>query len=149
MLCNTCNIAHICKIYDDVIKHSVYVNIEITGCKIKGVSAPVSKPVNKDNVFLNPFNELGKDRAKIEELSKANAAKEEANRPARKPQPKQKVQLDVKPLELDNKCASCGAMTFKEDVSKCNVCGKPVCSCCATVDSSSMDILCQQCWEQI
>ena len=36
-------------------------------------------------------------------------------------------------------------ITFKEDVLKCDLCGKQICSCCATFNNAQQ-ILCRDCW---
>lgn len=144
MICNNCEIRDICNINSDMKKYVTYAKINISSCNFYK-STLVKAPVNQANI--DPFTGKKKvDRDKITELSNLNRKiKEESAAKEAKAKPKLKVE-SAKPLKLDHICEGCGASTFKEDKSKCDKCGKAVCSCCATLDGDSKNLLCPECW---
>lgn len=151
MSCKNCDLKPICNIYQDVQKHSAYANILILDCAfnkkpIESVKQQVVQPK-----VVDPFTGKPKvDRDKITELSNKNREEKERKMKEQKiieekPMPK----FTAEPLVLDHTCETCGATTFKDDISHCNECGKTICSCCATIDGDTHKLLCQECWEKL
>ena len=146
-LCNNCGNKIICNIYSDALKHSIYADISINTCEFYNSKEVTQQPksVTKNRSY-GDFIRRNIDRDKINELSNKYSKEKEKNEAELKKEAKPKIALDAKPLELDHKCPSCEAMTFKEDINKCSKCDNEICSCCATIDSETKEILCSKCW---
>lgn len=147
MICNNCKNRNICTIFKDIINNLNYIEITIDNCLyFKGEIV-----VNKENYDVaNAFNRgIKGTNIDIIEASKLNTLKNiEGKNRIETNKPKIKTELKAEPLKLDSICPTCKGNTFKEDVAKCDICGVPICSCCATIDSSSGNILCQECWSK-
>lgn len=149
MLCRKCPISNICIICDFKKKFISEAQIDISECKHYPNNEPIN---NKNRVTTNSdryiSKNLSEDRiAKLNELSnkKMNEEKSQQNKEEKL---KPKISLMAKPLALDYECITCGANTFKDDIGKCSTCGKAICSCCATIDSDTKSILCEECWQK-
>lgn len=149
-LCKECNIKPICTIYNDISKHMTHANITIDSCDFNN-RTHVKKARLKSTTEIDPFTGKPKvDRNKINELSNKNRQekiKQQEKEAKHRVEPK--TTFVAEPLVLDHICKGCGANTFKGDASKCNVCGKDICSCCATVDGDTRNLLCPECWQAL
>lgn len=157
--CEGCAIKAICTIYADVNRHSVYADVLITNCNFRRLNTfqtpDVRNQVN-NKIEVTSKTEIdhltGKfkiDRDKITEVSNQKRKEKEEKVANQRKIEKPKVKLEAKPLILDYTCPGCGGTTFKEDHSFCNNCGKDICSCCATIDSDTKNLLCPDCWESL
>lgn len=149
-MCTYCDINPICVIKADMAKHSMYADIRIERCEFNK-STTVNNSLNQLGIMPRAINSItGRptvDREKINAISNAN--REEKKNQEKVNTPETKTSLQAIPMVLDHTCPSCNATTFKEDAGKCAKCGKDVCSCCATIDGDSKDILCPECWQAL
>lgn len=159
-LCNTCSIREVCLMHADFIKHSNKVSIELKNCTFRHSGKDDYKLVHNSHnekssltskTEIDPFTGKPKvDRDKITELSNKKRMEQEKalKRLQKEEQAKPKVKMEAKPLQLDYTCPGCQATTFKEDHSKCT-CGKDICSCCATTNGDTGELLCPECWQNL
>ena len=150
MECNSCNNKEICHMYFRINKYSKYANITITNCKFYNIiNSNINTNSNINNDVL--FKASDKDYDKIKKFSDENYKKKQEEQKFIKEIKKSKTpkikEFVAKPLELDTICPDCGALTFTADVLKCELCGKQICSCCATFNNAQQ-ILCRDCWDK-
>lgn len=151
-LCKECDIKPICNIYSDIAKHMVHASITIDSCDFNNNHMMRTKEKElKPKVEIDPFTGKPKvDRDRINELSNKNRKeKMKQQEKAAKVKAEPKTTFVAEPLVLDHTCGGCGASTFKEDAAKCSTCGKDICSCCATVDGDTKNLLCPECWQAL
>ena len=149
MECNSCNNKEICHMYFRINKYSKYANISITNCKFYNIINSNTNSNTNSNLNSITFKAKDKDYDKIKKFSDENFKKKQQEQNSIKEMnnnatPKIR-EFIAKPLKLDTTCPDCGALTFKEDVLKCDLCGKQICSCCATFNNAQQ-ILCRDCW---
>ena len=149
MECNPCKNKEICHMYFRINKYSKYANISITNCKFYNIINSNTNSNTNSNINNITFKAKDKDYDKIKKFSDENFKKKQQEQNSIKEMnnnatPKIR-EFIAKPLKLDTTCADCGALTFKEDVLKCDLCGKQICSCCATFNNAQQ-ILCRDCW---
>ena len=149
MECNSCKNKEICHMYFRINKYSKYANISITNCKFYNIINSNTNSNTNSNLNSITFKAKDKDYDKIKKFSDENFKKKQQEQSSIKEMnnnatPKVR-EFIAKPLKLDTTCPDCGALTFKEDVLKCDLCGKQICSCCATFNNAQQ-ILCRDCW---
>ena len=149
MECNSCKNKEICHMYFRINKYSKYANISITNCKFYNIINSNTNSNTNSNLNSITFKAKNKDYDKIKKFSDENFKKKQQEQNSIKEMnnnatPKIR-EFIAKPLKLDTTCPDCGALTFKEDVLKCDLCGKQICSCCATFNNAQQ-ILCRDCW---
>ena len=150
MECNSCKNKEICHMYFRINKYSKYANISITNCKFYNIINSNTNSNTNSNLNSITFKAKDKDYDKIKKFSDENFKKKQQEQNSIKKEmnnnstPKIR-EFIAKPLKLDTTCPDCGALTFKEDVLKCDLCGKQICSCCATFNNAQQ-ILCRDCW---
>ena len=149
MECNSCKNKEICHMYFRINKYSKYANISITNCKFYNIINSNTNSNTNSNINNITFKAKDKDYDKIKKFSDENFKKKQQEQNFIKEMnnnatPKIR-EFIAKPLKLDTTCPDCGALTFKEDVLKCDLCGKQICSCCATFNNAQQ-ILCRDCW---
>ena len=149
MECNSCKNKEICHMYFRINKYSKYANISITNCKFYNIINSNTNSNTNSNLNSITFKAKDKDYNKIKKFSDENFKKKQQEQNSIKEMnnnatPKIR-EFIAKPLKLDTTCPDCGALTFKEDVLKCDLCGKQICSCCATFNNAQQ-ILCRDCW---
>ena len=149
MECNSCKNKEICHMYFRINKYSKYANISITNCKFYNIINSNTNSNTNSNLNSITFKAKDKDYDKIKKFSDENFKKKQQEQNYIKEMnnnatPKIR-EFIAKPLKLDTTCPDCGALTFKEDVLKCDLCGKQICSCCATFNNAQQ-ILCRDCW---
>ena len=149
MECNSCKNKEICHMYFRINKYSKYANISITNCKFYNIINSNTNSNTNSNINNITFKAQDKDYDKIKKFSDENFKKKQQEQNSIKEMnnnatPKIR-EFIAKPLKLDTTCPDCGALTFKEDVLKCDLCGKQICSCCATFNNAQQ-ILCRDCW---
>lgn len=149
MECNSCKNKEICHMYFRINKYSKYANISITNCKFYNIINFNTNSNTNSNLNSITFKAKDKDYNKIKKFSDENFKKKQQEQNSIKEMnnnatPKIR-EFIAKPLKLDTTCPDCGALTFKEDVLKCDLCGKQICSCCATFNNAQQ-ILCRDCW---
>ena len=149
MECNSCKNKEICHMYFRINKYSKYANINITNCKFYNIINSNTNSNTNSNLNSITFKAKDKDYDKIKKFSDENFKKKQQEQNSIKEMnnnatPKIR-EFIAKPLKLDTTCPDCGALTFKEDVLKCDLCGKQICSCCATFNNAQQ-ILCRDCW---
>ena len=149
MECNSCKNKEICHMYFRINKYSKYANISITNCKFYNIINSNTNSNTNSNLNSMTFKAKDKDDDKIKKFSDENFKKKQQEQNSIKEMnnnatPKIR-EFIAKPLKLDTTCPDCGALTFKEDVLKCDLCGKQICSCCATFNNAQQ-ILCRDCW---
>lgn len=149
MECNSCKNKEICHMYFRINKYSKYANISITNCKFYNIINSNTNSNTNSNLNSITFKTKDKDYDKIKKFSDENFKKKQQEQNSIKEinnnaTPKIR-EFIAKPLKLDTTCPDCGALTFKEDVLKCDLCGKQICSCCATFNNAQQ-ILCRDCW---
>lgn len=149
MECNSCKNKEICHMYFRINKYSKYANISITNCKFYNIINSNTNSNTNSNLTSITFKAKDKDYDKIKKFSDENFKKKQQEQNSIKEMnnnatPKIR-EFIAKPLKLDTTCPDCGALTFKEDVLKCDLCGKQICSCCATFNNAQQ-ILCRDCW---
>ena len=149
MECNSCKNKEICHMYFRINKYSKYANISITNCKFYNIINSNTNSNTNSNLNSITFKAKDKDYDKIKKFSDENFKKKQQEQNSIKEMnnnatPKI-IEFIAKPLKLDTTCPDCGALTFKEDVLKCDLCGKQICSCCATFNNAQQ-ILCRDCW---
>lgn len=149
MECNSCKNKEICHMYFRINKYSKYANISITNCKFyNNINSNTNSNTNS-NLNSMTFKVKDKDYDKIKKFSDENFKKKQQEQNSIKEMnnnatPKIR-EFIAKPLKFDTACPDCGGLTFKEDVLKCDLCGKQICSCCATFNNAQQ-ILCRDCW---
>lgn len=149
-LCKKCDIKPICTIYSDIAKHMVHANINIDKCNFNSHKTGTKEKGEITKVEIDPFTGKPKvDRDKITELSNKNRQEKIKQEKAAQKKAEPKTTFVAEPLVLDHTCEGCGASTFKEDAAKCSTCGKDICSCCATVDGDTLNLLCPECWQAL
>lgn len=149
MECNSCKNKEICHMYFRINKYSKYANISITNCKFYNIINFNTNSNTNSNLNSMTFKAKDKDYDKIKKFSDENFKKKQQEQNSIKEMnnnatPKIR-EFIAKPLKFDTKCPDCGGLTFKEDVLKCDLCGKQICSCCATFNNAQQ-ILCRDCW---
>ena len=149
MECNSCKNKEICHMYFRINKYSKYANISITNCKFYNIINSNTNSNTNSNLNSITFKAKDKDYDKIKKFSDENFKKKQQEQNSIKEMnnnatPKIR-EFIAKPLKLDTTCPDCGALTFKEDELKCDLCGKQICSCCATFNNAQQ-ILCRDCW---
>lgn len=153
-LCKECDIRPICMMYADFSKHSSHVEIELQKCHFRQWTGEKYNNKNisaMNRAAIDPLTNKSKvDRNKINELSNQNRIKKEKEKDLLKSKtPKPKMSIEAKPLILDYTCAGCNASTFAEDRSNCAKCNTDICSCCATTDGDTGNLLCPKCWAEL
>lgn len=144
MICVQCKNKEICTVYNNIKQCLSFAQIDISNCLYYLGSSNVS---NINNQIKN-INFKEKDLNLINELSDKNRLKKEEDLKKIKEQTPQIKEFKALPLKMDYVCPGCGATTFTDDGSKCDLCGKDICSCCATVDSDTGNLLCPECWSE-
>ena len=149
MECNSCKNKEICHMYFRINKYSKYANISITNCKFYNIINSNTNSNTNSNLNSMTFKAKDKDYDKIKKFSDENFKKKQQEQNSIKEMnnnatPKIR-EFIAKPLKFDTTCPDCGGLTFKEDVLKCDLCGKQICSCCATFNNAQQ-ILCRDCW---
>ena len=149
MECNSCKNKEICHMYFRINKYSKYANISITNCKFYNIINSNTNSNTNSNLNSITFKAKDKDYDKIKKFSDENFKKKQQEQNSIKEMNNNATpkitEFIAKPLKLDTTCPDCGALTFKEDVLKCDLCGKQICSCCATFNNAQQ-ILCRDCW---
>lgn len=156
MICNECKNKPICLIYADIVKHAGVAEMSVSKCNYRkwiyeGYSDNSSKNIKND---IDTFTGKPKvDRDKINELSKQRSKEKEIKAKKLNKNEQKKIKTKIEdvtvPLTLDHTCLGCGGTTFKGDASKCDKCGSDICSCCATVNGDSKELLCPKCWTEL
>lgn len=150
MICNECINKEICTVFANMKQYLTFAEIDIKTCyyyrntnsnnavnDISNINNQI-KSINFKERNLDLINELSdKNRIKKEEELKKNIEVAPKIR-----------EIKAIPLKMDYVCPGCGATTFSDDGSKCDLCGKDICSCCATVDSDTGNLLCPECWNE-
>lgn len=159
-ICNGCSSKYICRIADFVNKNSNIADIVIKSCTVGDAAASGTT----ESVSSHSFDRIAPIQTNdgydiistvtaeyIAPKSYINFRDESNSLEAETLKRKRKIVSIVKETPADKKeiviCSQCSGATYEDDLGKCSVCGKDICSGCGVESIESKDRFCNECWK--
>lgn len=159
-ICSDCNSKFICRIADFVNKNSNIASITINSCTVKStVGSEIAQPIFPHSYeHISPIlTQEGRDIINsgaaeyITPKSYANFRDESNSFEAEISKKKRKIVSIVKEAPANKKeivvCSQCRGATYEDDLGKCSVCGKDICSGCGVESIETKERFCNECWK--
>lgn len=155
MICFTCNLKSICKVFEMANNMSSSIDIVVDRCLVrpngeKGciTSAPsipeaVKQPIRTQETLLNMSDKIKKAARELELV--VAPPKPEPKKATAKAKAKA---ADAAIEKLTVQCIDCGAKVFETAAGLCGGCGKIICVDCSMRDAGTNKEYCGECWEK-
>lgn len=159
-ICKNCSSKYVCRIADFVNNNSNIAEIVVNSCTAKSeAEAEAIQPIfSRSYDYASPIlTQDGNDIISagtteyVPPKSYKNFRDESNNLEAEILKRKKKIVSIVKELPSDKKkivvCSQCSGATYEDDLGKCSVCGKDICSGCGVESIETKERFCNECWK--